>query len=91
MATIPTIQSRLADLITEIRELTDEAEALVDELSRRKPAKRARATARPMTETVRAQIRATARQNPDMSQREIAEKLKINPGRVSETLRGKRR
>lgn len=43
-----------------------------------------------MTEELREQIRAIKARNPTLSHAEIGRQLNINPGRVSETLRGKR-
>jgi hypothetical protein len=43
-----------------------------------------------MTEAVRAQIIAMKAAEPDLSHAEIGRRLSLNPGRVSETLRGKR-
>jgi hypothetical protein len=43
-----------------------------------------------MTDSLRAQIKAMKAAEPDLSHAEIASRLNLNPGRVSETLRGKR-
>ncbi len=64
---------------------------LANELDRRKPVKRAATTSAPMTEKLRAEIRAYASKNPDLSQVDIAHRFNVNPGRVSEALRGVRR
>jgi len=63
---------------------------LADELSRRKPVKVASASSTPMTDKLRKEIRAYAEANPDMSQVDIAARFTVNPGRVSEALRGRR-
>ena len=55
---------------------------------RRRPGTRGPITSRPMTDAVRAQIRALAAQVPRLSQAEIARRVGVNPGRVSEVLRG---
>jgi hypothetical protein len=44
----------------------------------------------PMTNELNAGIRATKSAEPHLSQAEIGRRLYINPGRVSEALRGKR-
>jgi hypothetical protein len=43
-----------------------------------------------MTDKLRDQIRKMKAVDPDLSYAEIGRRLNINPGRVSETLRGKR-
>jgi hypothetical protein len=43
-----------------------------------------------MTEELRDRIKAMKEANPRLSQAEIGKRLNINPGRVSETLKGKR-
>jgi len=64
---------------------------MVTQLYRRKPFRRAPATARRMSPAVAAHIRQLLRDNPTMSQQEVSEKAGVKAGRVSETLRGKRR
>jgi hypothetical protein len=43
-----------------------------------------------MTDALKAQIRAMKVAEPGVSQAEIGRRLNLNPGRVSEALRGKR-
>ena len=43
-----------------------------------------------MTDALTAQIRAMKAEEPNISQAEIGRRLNLNPGRVSEALRGKR-
>jgi len=43
-----------------------------------------------MTDKLRAKIRAIKEAEPDLPQAEIARRFDVNPGRVSEALRGKR-
>jgi hypothetical protein len=43
-----------------------------------------------MTDALRNQIRAMKNADPSLSHAEIGRRLNLNPGRVSETLRGKR-
>jgi len=44
-----------------------------------------------MTPALRQKIKTFAKANPTFSQMQIAEKFNVNSGRVSETLRGKRK
>lgn len=85
---IPEIQNRLYELADKhgIYELVN----LADALKRRPADKIAPATSTRMTDALRDRIRAMKQDCPALSQAEIARRLYINPGRVSETLRGKR-
>ena len=66
------------------RELND----LADEIARRPAGKRAPTSSAPMNEGFRYEIRTMKEANPDISQAEIGRRLNVNPGRVSETLKG---
>lgn len=85
---LPEVAARLRELATDLGcgELSD----LADEIGRRSPRQRAPTTSAPMTDTLKAQIRAMKAAEPDLSQAEIGRRLNLNPGRVSEALRGKR-
>ncbi len=85
---LPEIASRLRELAIEMD--CDELNDLADEIGRRPPGQRAPITSAPMTDALRAQIRAMKFTEPDLSQAEIGRRLNLNPGRISETLRGKR-
>jgi hypothetical protein len=61
-----------------------------DELRRRPSGPRPRTVSQPMTEDLAETIRSLKSANPRMTQIEIARKLVINQGRVSEVLKGKR-
>jgi hypothetical protein len=86
---------RLPEVATRLRELAIEFDCkelseLADEIARRPSARRAPRTSAPMTDSLRAQIRAMKEAEPDLAHAEIGRRLNLNPGRVSETLRGKR-
>lgn len=66
-------------------------EGLADAISRKPRATGAPVTSAPMTEALRARIRALHDAEPALTQHEIARRLGTNQGRVSETLAGKRR
>jgi hypothetical protein len=85
---LPEVATRLRELATELgcHELND----LADEIARRPARQRAPITSTPMTDALRNQIRAMKATEPDLSHAEIGRRLNLNPGRVSETLRGKR-
>lgn len=85
---LPEVASRLRELAIELR--CDELNDLADEIGRRSPRQRAPTTSAPMTDALRTQIRAMKAAEPDLSQAEIGRRLNLNPGRVSEALRGKR-
>ncbi len=85
---LPEISNRLRELAIELH--CDELDGLADEIGRRSSGQRAAATSVPITDSLRDQIRAMKEAEPGISQAEIGKRLNINPGRVSETLRGKR-
>lgn len=78
---IPEIQRRL-------REIAKEASDLADDLSRRKPKKRAPRTSTPMDDRLRHEIKQAAESNPDLPLNRIASAFDVNPGRVSEIVSG---
>jgi hypothetical protein len=85
---LPDVANRLRELAIDLAcaELND----LADEIGRRSPRQRAPTTSARMTEALRVQIRAMKAAEPDLSQAEIGKRFNLNPGRVSEALRGKR-
>jgi hypothetical protein len=85
---LPEVAMRLHQLATDLN--CNELNDLADEIGRRSPRQRAPNTSIPITEAVKAQIRAMKVAEPDLSQAEIGRRLNVNPGRVSEALRGKR-
>jgi len=85
---IPEVAARLRQLAIDLR--CDELAGLADEIARRPSGQRAPRTSISMTDPVRAQIRAMKAAEPDLSHAEIGRRLKVNTGKVSETLRGKR-
>ena len=85
---LPEVATRLRELATELGDR--ELNKLADEIGRRPRGKRAPLTSVPMTDELRGQIRAMKEAEPDLSQAEIGRRFNVNPGRVSEALRGKR-
>jgi hypothetical protein len=85
---IPDIQARLRDLA--YMHSLPELDRLADELRRRAPGARAPVASATMTPELAKAIRAYARAHPGVSQATIAQFFRVNPGRVSEALRGKR-
>lgn len=83
---IPEVQEQLRAIAAEYAD--SRLEALADELSRRPARRRAPSTSNPMTRQLRLEIRRYAEANPTASQSDIARAFNVNPGRVSETLRG---
>ena len=94
---IPEIQARFRELARVIAkgggtiEIAAEIEMLVDELSRRAAVTRAPVQATPTTPVLRRAIRALHLSDPDLTQAQIARRLGVNQGRVSEALAGKRK
>lgn len=85
---LPEIAVRLRELAIELG--CHELDELADEIGRRSPRQRAPITSAPMTDALRREIRVMKAAEPDVSQAEIGRQFNINPGRVSEALRGKR-
>lgn len=85
---LPEVANRVRELAIQLH--CEELEGLANEIGRRSSGQRAAATSVPMTDSLRDQIRAMKAADPEISQAEIGKRLNINPGRVSETLRGKR-
>jgi transcriptional regulator with XRE-family HTH domain len=86
---------RLPEVATRLRELAidlgcTELSDLADEIGRRSPRQRAPIASIPITNALKLQIRAMKAAEPHLSQAEIGRRLNLNPGRVSEALRGKR-
>ena len=82
---LPQIRQRLYELALELRE--PELNDLADQMARRKSV-RAPRHSMPMSVDMRAKIKALHKAEPDLPLNRIAAALDINPGRVSETLRG---
>ena len=85
---LPEVAARLRELAVELG--CDELEDLANEIGRRPSAHRAPRSSAPMTDERREEILAMKEANPNLSHAEIGRQLNVNPGRVSETLRGKR-
>jgi hypothetical protein len=87
---------RIPEIREELNSLADHygiarLRELAGELTRRSPGSRAPVKSRPMTPALRDAIRAYKRANPDAPQQKIADVFNVNPGRVSEALRGFRK
>jgi len=85
---LPEVATRLRELATALE--CGELNELADEIARRPRGQRAPTTSVPMTDELRAKIRAMKEVEPDLSQAEIGRRFNVNPERVSETLRGRR-
>lgn len=83
---LPEIANRLRELARE-HDLPELAE-LADEMKRRKPGSRAAPKSVPMTPLLAQRIRAYKNAHPDMSHVEIGTHFNVNPGRVSEAVKG---
>lgn len=85
---------RLPEIAAELRELANKHNSarlsqLADEIARR-PSKRGPNVSATVDDAMRARIRQLKATDPTLTHQQIASALNINPGRVSETLRGKR-
>ncbi len=86
---IPEIQERMRELASECG--MPELRMLADAMSRRPVNRRSATVSRKCDEAVRSEIRLMAEKHPDLPLARIAVALNVNPGRVSEALRGYRR
>lgn len=86
---LPQVAARLVELSDELE--CPELAELAGEIGRRPSGGRAPATSQSMTPALAKNIRQIKAANPDLSQAKIASMLNINPGRVSEALKGKRK
>lgn len=88
---LPEVKNALHDLANDNRlpsEIAARINALAAEISRRKPKNIAAPSCAKATPELRQQIRDFAKKYPAFSQLAISKKFNVNPGRVSEALRG---
>lgn len=85
---LPEIAARLVELSKELK--CPELKKLAGEIGRRSSAGRAPASSQSMTPAIAKKIKQIKAAHPDYPYTRIASMLNINPGRVSETLKGKR-
>lgn len=94
MSNIPLARERIAQIANELRragqrDLAARLAGVTGLLNRRPAARRMRVRSRSITPTIREQILDLAR-TTDLHSSEIAARLGVNPGRVSEILQGDR-
>lgn len=90
---LPIIRERLEELATDLDrehlpELAARLRALSEATKRRPAVTRHSASSRTLTPQLAAQIRAYQHEHPERTQQEIANRFRVNPGRVSEALHG---
>lgn len=85
---IPEIRDRLKEIAAESG--NPEIASLAEELTRRRPRKRAPVTSAPFTPELAAQIRQYVAAHPTMSNQAVGRVFNVNGGRVSEATRGYR-
>jgi len=93
--TIPEIREAMYLLVDELRSIgqddrADRLSVLANETTRRSPIRRTRIKSRKITPILKAQIKAMAWVWPSMSMQDLGTRFKVNPGRISEVLSGKR-
>jgi isocitrate/isopropylmalate dehydrogenase len=89
-AEIAMINSRLMEINREMQDAIERLDALTKELVRRPPVNVAPRSSTRMTSALRQQIKAYATANPCKTHSDIGRMFNVNPGRVSEAVRGKR-
>lgn len=92
MKTIPMIRTELLEIADETRSnsLSRRIKALVTQMYRRPPVRRAKVESVPFTPELARSIRGYARQNQDASYPVMARRFRVSIGRISEALAGKR-
>lgn len=85
-AEIAVLAARVDTLVCELTTIAGRLSALVPQLRRNKPKRPRPPAATPMTPAMRRRIIAERQARPDATQLQIATRLNINPGRVSEVL-----
>lgn len=95
MSDVKLVRDRLEQIVVEIEngypyDDAVELREMIELLKREKPAFKAKATHKKVTAEVAAEIRRVKAVNPKWSQVRIGRACNVNPGRVSEVLRGKR-
>lgn len=89
MSDIPEARRRLSDLTRELSKAqVRRANAIMGLMWRVPPERRASPTSRRITRALVAAVKAEFERDPDQSQAAVAASFKINPGRVSEIMRG---
>jgi hypothetical protein len=94
MTTIPEIAARMRAIAEKIAPgYPDESRELIElaEETKRRSSPRAPNSSTPMTPELGDEIREYSEANPAEAQHIVAGKFNVNPGRISETLHGKRK
>lgn len=92
--TIPKVRDHLLQIADDDRipiGLRRQIKRCVTDLYRRTHAKRAKRRSVPNSPALQKEIRRLRKAHPDWSHQQIANKVKVNPGRISEVLYGKRK
>jgi hypothetical protein len=84
------LAAAMTALAGEMTAMAGETRRLVAEMFRRPAQKRAAKVSRPMTPELAEELVQTSKRYPGMPQHHISTLCGVNPGRVSETLNGKR-
>lgn len=100
MTTLPQIQKRLHSIADEVihpllfprtmEDISREMHHLTNQISRRKPVRRAPRKSRTTTPQLKREMRAYSLLHPDETEQQISERFGVIAGRVSEALNGKR-
>ena len=94
---IPKAREILEQLIDDLEflekwQVTDRISVAINHMTRSSPANRASVKSNPVTDEILEKIRVLGHEavDLDLSQQDIANVVGVNPGRVSEVLRGRR-
>jgi hypothetical protein len=81
---IPEVRAELLKIAARLRELEKE-------LYRRKSTRRTKTRSQAFTPDLKRQLRAYSQANPTLSRQQIADRFKVNQGRVTDAILGKRK
>jgi len=81
---IPEVRAELLKIAARLRELEKE-------LYRRRSTRPTKVRSQAFTPDLKKQLRDYQRNNPKLSRQQIADKFKVNPGRVTDAILGKRK
>lgn len=87
---MPEVREALNNIALDLAKLSLKIKVLADETRKRPAHRKVEPHSAPMTDKLADKIHQFAKDNPTMSQFQIAQRFKVNQGRVSEALRGKR-
>jgi hypothetical protein len=88
---IPQVRREILKLAAELHRAVGKLRELEKELYRRKGVRPTKVRSRAFTPDLSMQLRAYKRDHPELSMQQIANRFKVNSGRVTDAILGKRK